>query len=161
MNCAVGLMPMTTPEYKPTMDATELAAFLSRILAPLDACPVECDGFVRLAVEVLDAYGVPYETFMGTLRSPAEDSIPLHLWLACQGRDDVPLIIDYRARMWLGTAAPHGVNPSLPVESVEGFARSVEGYHYEGTPVGLPPITPTLFQMLAQKSLDQVLSEGR
>ena len=147
--------------YDPAMSRDELQALLERILAPLDACPVECDGFVRLASGVLNAYGIPYTVCQGSLEESDGTGIPLHFWLQCDGGNGAFLVIDYRARMWLGEEAPHGVGLSLPLSTADGFDYNVDGYRYTGQPVELSPITPTLFQILAGKPLTEVLDEGR
>lgn len=77
---------------------------LSRWLSPLDALPLECDGMTRVISNLLLRDGVAHRACYGALRLQT-GGIDLHCWIQLQ--DGV--VCDYRARMWLGSDAPHGV----------------------------------------------------
>jgi hypothetical protein len=114
---------------------------LSRILGQLDGAAVECDGFVRLATTVLQHLGIPHRVFRGSVTSP-NGRIPYHYWIEVDG-----LICDYRARMWLGPDAPHGV-----------FAPSLS-WKYIGVEAQIPPLSETLFLILAAQPLHHVIRQ--
>lgn len=88
---------------------------LSAWLAPLDQAPVECDGFVRLASILLTREGLEHEVHVGRLSLAGANSISPHFWIALPGG----LVCDYRARMWLGELAPHGVFQPDPAHKYE------------------------------------------
>lgn len=73
-------------------------------LKKLDDCPVECDGFVRLAAKVLTRHEQEFQSFIGSVSALNGSSFPTHLWIVWG-----EFIIDYRARMWLGEKAQHGL----------------------------------------------------
>ena len=85
-------------------------------LAMLDPLPLECDGMTRCISTVLSHMGRPHTVHFGELAIDGVGSIPLHFWieLSCG------LIIDLRARMWLGEggsvpgSVPHGVFEPKP-----------------------------------------------
>lgn len=108
---------MTPSAHHPAHDS--LAAWL----APLDQAPVECDGFVRLASILLAREGLEHEVHVGRLSLPGARSISPHFWIALPGG----LICDYRARMWLGDQAPHGVFRPEPAHRYE--SRCVTSFH--------------------------------
>lgn len=100
------------------MTADEIRA----ILDPIDATPLECDGFTVVANSRLRAAGGTHVCMEGAV-SWRGDGIPFHRWIL-----DGDLVVDYRLRMWLGGDAPHGVfrmadHPDL---------------RYEGQPVAVP-----------------------
>ncbi|PSV00575.1 hypothetical protein [Photobacterium kishitanii] len=101
-------------------------------LDKLDSAPVECDGFVRLAAKVLFRHGQDFEVFKGSVHSRSGGYIPLHWWIESGG-----YIIDYRARLWMGDDAQHGL---LDKETV--------GDLYTGSPVHFPLISDSLEVML-------------
>lgn len=110
---------------------------LSKLLSQLDSAPVECDGFVRLASALLHRNQIQHQCFLGSVRE--EDSngvtlIPVHLWIEVG-----TLMVDYRARMWVGASAPHGV-----------FEKELlKGYYYLGKPFNLGITSDILFYILS------------
>lgn len=73
-------------------------------LAPLDQLALECDGLSRVVAALLSREGIEHQAHQGTLQTP-QGRIGLHCWV------ELPdgAIIDFRARMWLGEEAPHGI----------------------------------------------------
>ena len=73
-------------------------------LAPLDQLALECDGLSRVVAALLSREGIEYQAHQGTLQTP-QGRIGLHCWV------ELPdgAIVDFRARMWLGKEAPHGI----------------------------------------------------
>lgn len=73
-------------------------------LAPLDQLALECDGLSRVVAALLSREGIEHQAHQGTLHTP-QGRIGLHCWV------ELPdgAIIDFRARMWLGKQAPHGI----------------------------------------------------
>lgn len=88
---------------------------LAAWLASLDQAPVECDGFARLASILLTREGLEHEVHVGRLSLAGAGAIDPHFWISLPGG----LICDYRARMWLGDQAPHGV---FRPEPAHGYA---------------------------------------
>jgi hypothetical protein len=101
-------MPTTIEEF-----ALKLQAWLD----PLDAAPVECDGMCRLISAVLSANDIEHEVIAGIL-SDRNGAAPemTHFWVELPNG----YTIDYRARMWMGEEAQHGV-----------FIRSSDRFVYE------------------------------
>jgi len=117
------------------MTTTELASTLDQ----LDGAAVECDGFVRLAATVLQHLRISHRVIRGSVTGP-NGRIPYHFWIEVDG-----LICDYRARMWLGPDAPHGV-----------FVPSHD-WEYTGEDVQMPPLSESLFLILAGQPLHHVI----
>lgn len=116
---------------------------LSDLLKSLDTAAVECDGFTRLASSVLSLNDIPHAVKIGALISDeADKSIPVHFWIEI---DD--LVIDYRARMWVGETAPYGVVKK----------PDIKGWDYQGEEVVLKSISPALFCILSQKNLNDFI----
>lgn len=109
-------------------------AELQHLLARLDACAVECDGFTRLASRVLHESGYDHQVFLGSIVLGSEGMAP-HFWIELDG-----LRVDYRARMWLGEGpeVPHGVVPIGAFPAVQ----------YDGEPCDLPPADDLIFAVL-------------
>lgn len=107
---------------------------LRALLDPLDAAAVECDGMTRLVVTRLAEAGIPCQAMLGTLRLNGQVVRP-HFWVEVAG-----LLVDYRARLWLGTTAdvPHGV-----------FLRDSTAAVYTGAPVCIEPLPPGLAEIIA------------
>lgn len=116
------------------MASIEYENTLRLILDPLDESPTECDGFVRLAQAVLSKYSISHKVMRGTVTAPYGE-IGLHFWIEAGG-----FFVDYRARMWLGEQAPHGI-----------FRYS--DCVYEGEEVSMGQTDPFLFMVLAGRSI--------
>lgn len=108
-----------------------------QLLKRLDTAPVECDGFVRLASTVLAMNDIPHQTIVGQMECNL-GRIPLHYWIECSEG-----VIDFRARMWLGLDAPHGiVEPDL-------YGA------YKGHRVDIDVLDPTVFRILSGLALSE------
>ena len=77
---------------------------------------LECDGSVRVLHYVLSKKDVPHYVFQGVVELNGK-IIPHHFWIGLpDGR-----LMDFKARMWLGSHAPNGV-----------FHEEETDAHYEG-----------------------------
>lgn len=112
---------------------------LSRWLSPLDVLPLECDGMTRVISALLMREGVVHRACYGALRVPQVGDIGLHCWI--QFPDGV--VCDFRARMWLGPDAPHGLFWPKP-----GVIYEVDGELV--SPV--PPLT--IFRVLTGREIE-------
>lgn len=85
-------------------------------LQPLDSqAKVECDGMSRLIAHLLSKSGIPYIVATGHLVDLQRLNDPVvprsaecgvtHVWLEL----GYEYIVDFRARMWMGEEAQHGV----------------------------------------------------
>lgn len=83
------------------MDALALANWL----APLDRLPLECDGMTRIISALLFREGIVRRACYGSMSLPKVGSIGLHYWIQFPNA----VVCDFRARMWLGPEAPHGL----------------------------------------------------
>lgn len=78
---------------------------LSSLLDKYDQLPLECDGLVRVLHWVLTKKNISHTVAYGMLYNKhLTVSIP-HYWIKLPTGE----IIDYRARMWVGKEAPHGI----------------------------------------------------
>lgn len=111
---------------------------LSKWLAPLDELPLECDGMTRVISALLFREGIAHRACYGTLRLPQVGSIPLHYWI--QFPDAT--VCDYRARMWLGPDAPHGL------------FRPESDTWYEVRGEIEQPVPPLVFRILAGVAIE-------
>ncbi|GAB0079369.1 hypothetical protein [Pseudomonas sp. PS02290] len=89
---------------------------LQRWLEPLaDSANVECDGMTRLVAHLLRRNGIEHVVAVGLLadskrmNDPAvsldEECAVTHCWIEL----GFSYIVDFRARMWMGAEAQHGV----------------------------------------------------
>jgi hypothetical protein len=109
-----------------------LQLIVTEILKEIENSRTECDGFVRLASYLLTKNNIQHEVKVGALRLNTDrTTIPLHFWIEV---DDY--IIDYRARMWLGNNAPHGV-----------FKRNND-YSYTGDNAKIEPTSELIYNIL-------------
>ncbi len=92
----------------------ELTAY--DILQALDAAPVECDGFATLATTALTYAGIEHDVLFGMLAT-GNGSLP-HFCIKVK-----EAIFDYRARMWIGERAPHGVVGHQYINLYKDFQR--------------------------------------
>ena len=68
---------------------------------------LECDGLTRVVSHILSSRGVLHRTMVGSLyHASCKRVVEPHFWIEI---DDC--ILDYRARMWLGSTGtvPHGL----------------------------------------------------
>lgn len=70
----------------------------------IDATWTECDGATRLVHLALLRAGVIHQVMTGHVHYGNAMILPIHYWIHT-GR----FSIDYRARIWMGPNAPHGV----------------------------------------------------
>jgi len=118
---------------------------LRALLDPLDGADVECDGMARLVSTVLARERIEHRTFVGQLQLDGQ-TVRSHFWTEVG-----PLLIDYRARMWLGFRddAPHGV-----------CVKSDLAAQYQGEEFPLDPLPAHVFTLLSLPrtafSLDQL-----
>lgn len=108
-----------------------LVQHVRQLTAKYDSCPLECDGLTRVLHTVLTNHGIPHQTVLGTIQL-GEQMFEPHFWIKLPNS----YIVDYRARMWLGPEAPHGV-----------FRRS--NAKYAGRPIRLEILPDFLFKILA------------
>lgn len=97
---------------RPPFDAMQLQAWLEPLA---DAAQVECDGMTRIIAHLLDKNGIQHVVAGGLLKDLQRIRDPLvapdekcgvnHWWIEL-GFD---YIVDFRARMWMGPEAEHGV----------------------------------------------------
>ena len=109
--------------------ATDVVALTKKY----DGLPLECDGMTRVLHTVLAKKDVKHKVMVGSVEAgKTKRGIPLHYWIELpDGR-----IVDYRAQMWLGMAAPHGVFKPVPQ------------FKYVGKAINMPILTDVLFMVL-------------
>lgn len=110
---------------------------LTKLLNKLDSAHVECDGFTNLASAILRKNNINHIVMMGTIGTPEGRSLP-HLWIEVEN-----LVVDYRARMWAGEKAPHGV-----------FDKSDHMEHYLGKEVQPTALSDVIFSILSGMMID-------
>ncbi len=89
-------------------------------LDPLNDAPLECDGMSRVISALLSINGIEHQAWQGLLLDcklledhsvgPEVEIAVTHWWIKLADGST----IDYRARMWLGDDAPHGVFQADP-----------------------------------------------
>lgn len=85
------------------MNATQ--KLLYGLTSHVDAKELDCSGATRLVHLALFRAKVPHTVFVGELCNQGGEVLaPPHFWVETMGQ-----IIDYRAQMWVGPDAPHGV----------------------------------------------------
>lgn len=123
----------------PTLHRVEsLQAWLSKV----DAMPLECDGAARVVSALLTREQLAHEVSIGSLAVEGCGEVPLHWWVELPGG----IIIDFRARMWLGEhpAVPHGVFiPNCRQQYAAASDRR-----------DVASLSPLGFHVLAETSLD-------
>lgn len=103
---------------------------LHKLLDKYDKCPLECDGLTRVLHTVLTRNGYSHTVKLGCITLGSNASAP-HFWIELpDGR-----FVDYRARMWVGYQASHGI-----------FRQSQVSY--EGEPIYMEPLDERLFKIL-------------
>lgn len=120
------------------------ATRLSDWLAPLDTCSLECDGMARCIATLLTRERIAHRIVIGELEVIGVGSIPLHFWIRLDAPGLAGHLIDFRARMWLGTDShvPHGVFIPEP-----GLSYTAGG-EVSGN------LSPVLFRVLTGLSLE-------
>lgn len=105
---------------------------LKSTLRKYDKCQLECDGLTRVLHTVLTRMNQPHTVMVGSIDMYPTRFSP-HFWIELpDGR-----IVDYRARMWLGKKAPHGI-----------FDKAQSLVVYEGEPIEWEPLSDALFNIL-------------
>ena len=92
------------------METPDLVKRVRELTEPYDNCPLECDGLTRVLHTVLVQNKIPHHVLVGTVRL-GEERFDLHFWIQLPNK----YVVDYRAQMWLGDKAQHGV--FLPSET--------------------------------------------
>lgn len=121
---------MTTPNQ-------DLAKQLQTWLDPLDSAFVECDGMTRLITTLLKKNGIEHTVMGGRLIDhQGENSFEIpHFWIKLPSGHT----IDYRARMWVGEEAQHGV-----------FLQSGERFEYaKPQPVVFSPLPAAVLHIMS------------
>jgi len=106
---------------------------IKELIEPYDKCHLECDGLTRVLHKVLHDNGVRHDVYIGSVEFKKDKDIPLHYWIELPSGK----IIDYRARMWLGNQAPHGI-----------FRINENKIRYEGKKINMPLLSDFIFSML-------------
>lgn len=107
---------------------------LEPILALYDVCALECDGLTRVLHTVLARRREPHVVKVGAITNSLTGcGFAPHWWIELPDGQ----VVDYRARMWLGPTAPHGI-----------FEPATTRVIYEGEPVEVDVLPDFLFQIL-------------
>lgn len=107
---------------------------IDSLLDKFDNLPLECDGLTRVLHTVMVKEGYGHLVLMGTI-TLGEISFTPHFWIEITNNR----IIDYRARMWLGPEAPHGI-----------FDRDETQAKYEGRIINMAPLDDPVFSALTE-----------
>jgi len=121
-------MPSPTDAF-----ATQLQTWLDA----LDSAPLECDGMTRLITTLLKKNGIEHTVMGGRLIDRQnENSLEIpHFWIKLPSGHT----IDYRARMWVGEEAQHGV-----------FIKSGERFEYaKPQPVVFSPLPAAVLHIMS------------
>lgn len=97
-------------------------------LQPLEHLQLECDGLTRVIAMLLTRASIKHTVFMGKLqdnnRPPySGDFSILHFWISLSDG----AVIDFRARAWFGSDAPHGVFMPADYKRFEYCKRVPQG----------------------------------
>lgn len=96
---------VSMPRERPTI------AQVQSITDQYDAAPLECDGMTNVLHFFLSQAGITHSVFHGQVEdTQTHESMAPHMWITLETVEG-PVIVDYRARMWLGErkTVPHGV----------------------------------------------------
>lgn len=110
-------------------------------LLRLDATPLECDGVTRCISTVLSKNGIAHEVHLGSVEVMGVGKMHPHFWIKIK-----KMVIDLRARMWLGDdeRVPHGVFvPKHGVIYKSNFFQSAQAFN----------LSPLLFEFLSGQQL--------
>ena len=77
---------------------------IEKLTSEYDHLPLECDGMTRVLHYVLEKANIKHKVMYGTIWLGKKMFEP-HFWIELQDKR----IVDYRARMWMGEKAAHGV----------------------------------------------------
>jgi hypothetical protein len=117
-------------------------------LDPLDIAQVECDGMSRVIGDILTRNKIDHTVMKGILidhgpelcRSPEKARAIPHYWIELASGH----LIDYRARMWMGPEAPHGI-----------FTLLESRFEYRaGMPVFLNPLSIEILSLMSGIDLE-------
>lgn len=117
-------------------------------LDPLNTAHVECDGMSRVISALLARNQVEHTIMAGRLvdlgPNHCRPELPTrsiqHFWIELPSGH----LIDYRARMWMGTSAPHGV-----------FLKGEGQFEYRNrTPASLAPLSMRILSIMSGVKLD-------
>ncbi|KAB8333602.1 hypothetical protein SD80_012455 [Scytonema tolypothrichoides VB-61278] len=109
---------------------------IRRLLDRYDYTQTECDGMTRICHSLLSKHRIDHQPMLGAVSLHNQKVYP-HFWIDLPSGER----IDYRAKMWLGDNAPHGVFNSKDFPDVM----------YQGNPIELEVLSPTLFKILTLK----------
>lgn len=124
-----------------SVNNSELDDQIIHEITALDSAPVECDGFVRLAVKVLNQHEEDYTVLCGKVSDCHGTEFSPHCYIEWG-----QYIIDFRARLWLGSNAQHGF-----------LEKSNYGHLYAGQAIIINPLPDSVYAlMLYQPSKDQM-----
>lgn len=118
---------------------------LQEWLEPLaDVAQVECDGMTRLVAHLLRKNGIEHVVAVGVLAdskrmtdpsvSHEEDVAVTHCWIEL----GFSFVVDFRARMWMGPEAQHGV--FIPAGRFEYLTK--ERFQFE-------PVSESVLELMA------------
>src|SRR5579859_2152633 len=116
----------------PTVMRRELLSLTEKY----DQCQLECDGMTSVIHTVLEERRIAHTVWVGAVTNTLSgDIFAPHLWITVDS-----LVIDYRARMWLGD------NPDIPhgIFTLEEFPA----ISYKGEEISLPILSERIFKAL-------------
>lgn len=96
---------MTISRERPTVTQVQ------RLSDHYDAAPLECDGMTNVLHFFLSQAGMAHTVFQGQVEDgETGERFAPHWWIELETQEG-PMVVDYRARMWLGErdSVPHGV----------------------------------------------------
>lgn len=110
---------------------------INQLTDQYDKCALECDGLTRVLHTVLSRENIEHTCMIGQIiNTKTKVGFSPHFWIELPDGQ----IIDYRARMWLGSSpdVPHGVFKPTDYPHVV----------YEGEKVELGVLPQYLFEVL-------------
>ena len=126
-------------------DVEQLQAWLSPLA---EVAKVECDGMTRLVAHLLRKNGIQHVAAVGVLadskriKDPAvsheENCAVTHCWIEL----GFSYVVDFRARMWMGAEAQHGV--FIPAGRFEYLTK--ERFQFE-------PVSEPILELMAGVSV--------
>lgn len=110
---------MKNPQYGHTSNEFHKVQILYDF-AEYDKLPLECDGHTKVLSYLLTQLKIKHYVHTGDLTGP-NGSI-WHQWIELFDGQ----YIDYRARMWQGETAPHGVFDTATIKTVQYTSKTKE-----------------------------------